>query len=192
MKKDNREECEVWKDIIGYEGYYQVSDHGRVRSLDREVPLGKSTKKIKGKIRKQVVHKLGYPMLNLSKNKEVKGHLVHRLVALHFVDNVNGHPEINHINGIKDDNRATNLEWCTREHNINHGTRTEKVRQKRSKRVKGVNVETGEVITLNSTREAVNKGYSYGSVAAACRGVYNRGGGNLYRGHKWSYEEENK
>ena len=124
MKKDNREECEVWKDIIGYEGYYQVSDHGRVRSLDREVPLGKSTKKIKGKIRKQIVHKLGYPMLNLSKNKEMKGYLVHRLVALHFVDNVNGHPEINHINGIKDDNRATNLEWCTRDQNLEHARNT--------------------------------------------------------------------
>ena len=123
-KKDNREECEVWKDVVGYEGYYQVSDYGRVRSLDREVPLGKSTKKIKGKIRKQVLHNLGYPMLNLYKNKEAKGCLVHRLVALHFVDNVNGYQEINHINGIKDDNRATNLEWCTRSQNLKHARDT--------------------------------------------------------------------
>ena len=122
MAKINREEYEVWRDIKGYEGHYQVSNLGRVRSLDREVPLGKTTKKIKGKIRKQVPHKIGYLALNLSKNKEVKGYLVHRLVALHFVDNVNEYPEVNHINGIKDDNRATNLEWCTRKQNLKHAT----------------------------------------------------------------------
>ena len=124
MPKINREEYEVWRDIKGYEGHYQVSNLGRVRSLDREVPLGKTTKKIKGKIRKQVLHKLGYPTLNLSKNKEVKGYLVHRLVALHFVDNVNEYPEVNHIDGDKTNNIHTNLEWCTRKENINHAIDT--------------------------------------------------------------------
>ena len=130
MGKINQDQYEVWKDVVGYEGYYQVSNLGRVRSLDREVPLGETTKKNKGKIRKQVPHKKGYLMLNLSKNKEVKGYLVHRLVALHFVDNPNDYPEVNHINGIKDDNRAANLEWCTRKQNLSHAVEVGLMNQK--------------------------------------------------------------
>ena len=160
MAKINHEEFEVWKDVVGYEGHYQVSDHGRVRSLDREVPLGKSTKKIKGKIRKQVLHKLGYPMLNLSKNKEVKGDLVHRLVALHFVDNVNGYPEINHINGIKDDNRATNLEWCTRRENLQHAYDTGLVNQQGSDSV-NAKLSDDEVLEIRELYKTGRYTYEY-------------------------------
>ena len=177
-------ENEVWKDVAGYEGYYQVSNKGNVRSVERIV----RGRKYGGRTLRPAHDIGGYLYVVLSKNGVTKNKKVHRLVAEAFIPNPNNYLEINHKDEDKTNNHVENLEWCTREHNINHGTRTEKVRQKRSKRVKGVNVETGEIITLNSTREAVNKGYSYGSVAAACRGVYNRGGGNLYRGHRWSYE----
>ena len=178
-------EKEIWKDVVGYDGRYKVSNKGNVRSVARKDSIGR---KRGGRTLKSRDNGHGYLRLDLYKNGIRKSKRVHRLVAEAFIPNHNNYLEINHKDENKTNNHVENLEWCTREHNINHGTRTEKVRQKRSKRVKGVNVETGEVITLNSTREAVNKGYSYGSVAAACRGVYNRGGGNLYRGHRWSYE----
>ena len=123
-----------------------------------------------------------------------KNKYVHRLVAEAFIPNPNNYLEINHKDEVKDNNNVENLEWCTSEYNKNHGKRTKKATQKLSKRVKGVNVETGEVITFNSTMEARRKGYY--AVSKACRGVYKSnsvgkliGDGCTYKGYRWSYEE---
>lgn len=124
MPKINQEEYEVWRDINGYEGIYQISDLGRVKSLERIVKSGNKMRKLKERIRTPVKHKLGYMCLNLSKESEIKGHLIHRLVATHFLPNPNGYPEVNHIDGDKTNNIHTNLEWCTRKENINHAIDT--------------------------------------------------------------------
>ena len=188
-------DSEVWKGVAGYEGVYQVSNLGRVRSVDRLVKYSDGRKyTYKGKIIKPTCDKGGYTTVNLYKNGKVKGKYIHRLVAEAFIPSHNNYLEINHKDEDKTNNHVANLEWCTREYNINYGKRTEKASQAQSKRVKAVNVETGEVIRFRSTMEAGRKGYAHGAVSSACRGVYKSGigkligDGHLYRGHKWSYE----
>ena len=114
---------EIWKDIAGYEGWYQVSNMGRVRSVDRTVYFkdGRRSRFYKGKILKLKYHN-GYQMVNLLKNKELFVACVHRLVLETFVPPVEGKTWCNHKNGIKSDNRAENLEWCTPSENNQHAT----------------------------------------------------------------------
>ena len=181
-------ESEVWKDVVGYEGLYQVSNKGNIYSVERKDTLGRNWG---GLILKPVCDPRGYLKVVLHKNGIRKDKRIHRLVTEAFIPNQNNCLEINHKDEIKTNNHVENLEWCTREHNINHGERTEKARQKLSKRVKAVNVKSGEIITFSSTMEARNKGYS-SAVSEACRGVYNKGigDGHFYRGYQWYYEEE--
>lgn len=108
---------EIWKDIEGYEGLYQVSNLGRVKSLDR---LGATGYKLKGKMRKLWYIKQGYQRVGLNKDSHKINYLVHRLVAQAFIPNKENKPFINHKNGIKDDNGVDNLEWCTDEENQSH------------------------------------------------------------------------
>ena len=184
-------EHEVWKDIKGYEGQYQVSNKGNIHSVERKNSRGR---KCGGRILKPGYDKNGYLLVSLYKNGKSKTKKIHRLVLETFVPNPNGLPEVNHKDENKTNNELSNLEWCTSRYNTNYGTLIERL----SKKVKAVNVKTGEVLTFNSTIEAGRKGYSQSRVAAACRGVYKSGsgkligGGNLYRGYKWYYEEENK
>ena len=109
---------EEWKNIIGYEGIYQVSNFGRVRSLDRYLYFGSQYCLFKGKIMKQSNLK-GYRTVMLSNNNHRKRFLVHRLVGLAFIENINNKPQIDHINGIKSDNRVDNIRWVTDKENSN-------------------------------------------------------------------------
>ena len=183
-------EGEVWKDVVGYEGLYKVSNKGNVYSVGR---INSQCKKIGGIILKPGYTRGGYLLVNLCENGKVKSKYIHRLVLEAFVENPNNLPEVNHLDEIKDNNELSNLEWCDSSYNINYGTRTERV----SKKVRAVNVETGEVLTFSSISEAGRKGYSCGNVSEACRGVYKSntgklmgGDGHTYRGHRWSYTEE--
>ena len=187
-------ENEVWKDIAGYEGFYKVSDKGNVYSVERIDSRGR---RIGGIILKPRYARDGYIQAGLCKNGMRKYKYVHRLVSEAFIPNPESLPEINHIDEVKDNNNVENLEWCTREHNLNHGTRTERAVQAQSKKVRAVNIKTGEVIRFKSTSEAGRKGYNKGGVSAACRGYYKDGrtgkligGGCIYRGHRWYYEED--
>lgn len=114
---------EIWKDIKDYEGLYQVSNLGRVRSLDRvinyNIENGKKVKR-KGKILKQRSNWNNYLYIHFSKNSKIKLFIVHRLVAEAFIPNPNNLPQVNHIDGNKFNNRVDNLEWCTAKENIIH------------------------------------------------------------------------
>src|SRR5699024_4018323 len=120
-------EEEVWKDEKGYEGLYEVSNHGRVKSLARLVEYvdGRSYFKDE-KILSTPPNTDGYPATLLIKNKRKKSHRVHRLVAKACVEIPNSYDEVNHIVDIKDNNHVSNLEWCSRVHNKNHGTAMER------------------------------------------------------------------
>ena len=115
---------EVWKDIEGYEGFYKVSNLGRIKSVARQVKYQNSLKNVKEKIKKTFVGKQGYERVELSKNGVNKKYNVHRLVAETFIDKDNDSLEVNHINGIKKDNRTENLEWVTRSENELHAYKT--------------------------------------------------------------------
>ena len=111
---------EVWKDIKGYEGRYQISNFGNVRSLSRKVKFGNQTRIVKGKILKQKTKKTGYKFIQLRNNMKEYDFHIHRLVALHFVDGYAENMDVNHIDGNKENNNASNLEWCSRKQNIIH------------------------------------------------------------------------
>jgi len=115
---------EIWKDIKGYEGYYQVSTLGRVKSLDRIV-LAKDKRKInyKGKILKLLTARK-YISVSLNKSGEFKSPSVHRIVAETFIDNPLLKQEVNHMDGNKYNNHVDNLEWCTRKENDDHARKT--------------------------------------------------------------------
>ena len=115
---------EYWCDVNGYEGIYQVSNLGRVRSLDREIKR-KNGKKllIKGQPLKVHLNRRGYLRINLRKDGKDTNHTVHRLVAKAFIPNPEDKPQVNHLNGVKTDNNVCNLEWCTRAENIEHAYR---------------------------------------------------------------------
>lgn len=110
---------EEWRDIKGYEGAYMVSSLGRVKSLDRVVTtcLGTS-RRVKGKIVYCGKLRNGYTMVSLYKDGKTKDEMVHRLVAGAFLDKPKGAEEVNHINHKRDDNRKSNLEWCTHHENM--------------------------------------------------------------------------
>lgn len=103
---------EKWLDIVGYENYYQVSNKGNIRSLDREVACNTGITFLKGKLLKPVLDIQGYLKIGLSKNNKTSNFLISRLVALHFIPNPLNLPEVNHLYE-KDDNRVESLEWSS-------------------------------------------------------------------------------
>lgn len=112
---------EIWKDIKGYEGHYQISNTGRVKSLDRYVASKNgSLRKEKEKIRKTHLDKYGYLYVILCKQGVSEKMLLHRLVAEAFLPNPNALPVVNHKNEKRDDNRVENLEWCTVQYNVRY------------------------------------------------------------------------
>ena len=115
---------EVWKDIINYEGLYQISNLGNLRSVDRVV-AGKNntTRRVKGCIIKPFCFK-GYSCVKLSKNNKTKHFKLHRLVILcfNYVDDYQNF-DVNHLDGNKQNNLLTNLEWCSRLENIVHAVK---------------------------------------------------------------------
>jgi hypothetical protein len=111
---------EIWTSVKGYEGIYEISSYGRLRSLDRIVRhYSGGDKKIKGKLYKGGLTR-GYIAYGLSKNGKMETGYAARLVAINFIPNPENKKEVNHINGIKTDNRIENLEWVTGKENMQH------------------------------------------------------------------------
>lgn len=143
--------CEIWKDVEDYKGLYQVSNLGRVRSVDRVVVYSDGIPHLhKSRILK-FYEVRGYSYVTLSKDNKSSHYRVHRLVAEAFVPNINNLSEINHINEDKSDNRASNLEWCDSWYNMHYGKMqfnnvgrelSDDTRRRISKSLKGHKVST--------------------------------------------------
>lgn len=115
---------EKWKDIVGYEGYYQISNFGRVKSLDRnETNVNGITRKLKGSLKGTFISNYGYVLVTLSKNCKNMAYAVHRLVAEAFILHPNYLDEVNHKDRNKKNNFLSNLEWCTSRENTHHARR---------------------------------------------------------------------
>lgn len=164
---------EVWKDIKGYEGLYQVSDLGRVRSLK----FGKERLLVGRK------NTYGYLQVKLCKDGKMKSCLVHRLVAQAFIPNPNGLQEVNHKDECKTNNVVTNLEWCEHKYNMNYGTGHERSAKAKSKAVYQYTLNGSLVKLYPSVNEAERiTGYNNGNIVNCCNGKYKQAYGYL-----WSY-----
>jgi hypothetical protein len=106
---------EIWKGVVGFETHYEISNLGRLRRI---------SKTLKGGIINAKPQRDGYIVGDMSVNGFSKKYIIHRLVAIAFIPNPENKPEVNHINGIKGDNRVENLEWVTRSENTIHAYST--------------------------------------------------------------------
>lgn len=195
---------EVWKDIKGYEGYYQVSNLGRVKSLVRIVYDDKGNKHVNTeKILSQSDDCHGYYKVSLCKDGKSKTMKVHRLVAFAFLENENNFNCVNHKDENKKNNNVNNLEFCTHRYNCNYGTAIEKRNLSRNnkeiakgfcKKVYQYNAKDELIKIWDSSISTKEFGFIPSCVSACCRGRI-----KTHRGFKWSYydlhnssEEEKK
>lgn len=184
---------ELYAPIKGFEGFYEVSTWGNVRSSDRIVNGNCGSKYLKrGKILKQHFIKKGYLRLNLCVNNISKKFLVHRLVAETFIPNPDNLPQVNHKDEDKTNNRVENLEWCTNDYNIHYGTALERgaksrINGKRSKKVYQYDLQGNLIKIWDSTMETGRNGYTQGNVSACCNGKH-----RTHKGFIWSYKKLNK
>ena len=200
----NKASEEVWKPIEGYEGLYEVSDKGNVRSLDRYVYTGAAGMvRRKGVFMKQQTNKKGYKTVMLHDSSRVRSTTVHRLVAEAFIPNPDNKSQVNHIDTDKTNNSVSNLEWNTQEENMAHAKKHNLFKNKTEKQIKACakNLEKayikrrrpvdmytldGHYIkTFESIRKASAETNTSGShITSVCKGYRGSSGG-----YKWKYTE---
>lgn len=142
---------EEWRDVVGYEGCYAVSNTGVVKSLDRLCIKNNGVKyRLKGKTIKQRVSRGGYVSVALVRNGEYKTFSVHRVVASSFLNNKSNKPQVNHIDGNKENNVAKNLEWVTCSENIIHAIKTGLLPIKRGVNRSNSKLDDMKVLTIKT------------------------------------------
>ena len=160
---------ETWAKIKGFENY-EVSESGFVRNT------------ITGKVLKPTLNTWGYPSITLCADGKRKYVPVHRLVAVTFIPNPEGLPEVNHLDENKTNNAVWNLEWTTKKANINHGTRTARAREKMFKRVAQY-LPNGDLLKVwSSAKEAEQEGFCHSAISECCHGKRKSHGG-----YAWGY-----
>jgi len=183
---------EVWKPVVGYEGLYEVSNLGRVKSCtktvyrDRRGPIT-----FQEKIMKPTVTYKGYLTIDLRNHGRRKGGFVHRLVAKAFIENPENKEQVNHINGNKKDNRVENLEWATNQENMVHAYKlnlktSDAAAEARRQKIEQLDMKGNIVNSFNSIKEAYEI-TKINNISAVCRGVREKAGG-FY----WKYADEGK
>ena len=186
---------ENWKDIENYEGLYQISDCGRVKSLARDIYCQNGTfhHHMEEKILVQRIEKHGYARVNLYLNGESKTMKVHRLVAEAFIPNPENKPQVNHKDENPLNNCVDNLEWCTASYNVNYGTRTARAVQNRRYPKLGNHPRAKQVfcVELNKTFDCAKRveeelGIWETSIIKVCKGK-----GKTAGGFHWKYADEN-
>lgn len=159
---------EEWRDIQEYEGLYQVSSLGRVKSLGK----GNSNNS-KEKILKLDKNYKGYLQINLYKDGKLKHYRVHRLVANAFIPNPNNYEEINHKDENKENNCVENLEWCNRQYNAEYS---------KAKQVQQYTLDDKLINTFPSTHEIERQlGYSCGNISRCCNGKIKKAYGFIWK-----------
>lgn len=168
---------EVWKDIPGYEGLYQASSYGRVRGLKRCV----GGRMQRAMILKQSTHRDGYLKIGLYKDHRRKDFQTHRIIALTFIPNPKGFPQINHKDENKSNNHIDNLEWCTGSYNCKYGHRNDKAIAMCSVRVAQLDLNGNRIAEYPSMKEAKRiTGVSNSHICNVCHGHRRMAGG-----YKW-------
>jgi len=188
---------EIWKDIEGYEGIYQVSNCGRIKGLQRFASRKSGgSVSVKETIRKQGNNGHGYAFVPLSSGGVVRNYYVHRLVATAFIPNPERKNTVNHISGIKADNRVENLEWATQSENSQHGFDTGLIVQNRGKDNPGSRpvlqfASNGELVAeYVSLQDAFEKtGIHSQNIGCACTGKYMQSGGFTWKYKEAKYEK---
>ena len=179
---------EEWRNIEVFEGYYMISNLGRVKSLERMKWNGRGYQKVPEKILKGRDNGHGYLRVNLCKEGKVKQHLVHVLVATAFLPNPDNLPEVNHKDENKQNNCVENLEWCSHSYNNKYNDKAKKVGKKRSKPVYSVDKESGLIMWWQSAHEAERcTGIPHQNIIKCCKGKLNSAGN-----HIWFYADDNE
>lgn len=174
---------EIWKDIKDYEGLYQISSLGRVRSLDRLVSIHNSMRIAKGQVINQHITKSGYCVVNLYKGNKRKALQVHRLVAQAFIPNPDNLPQVNHKSEVKTENFVENLEWCDQSYNVSYNGLPRKRGRALRKPIIQMDLDGNEIFGWLSLRDCQSiTGYHRGFIADVCNGKYSQA-----YGYKWKY-----
>lgn len=176
---------EIWKDVVGYEGYYQVSNLGNVRSIDRHVKgngLTAEKQLKKGKMLKQFL-KQGSWSVTLRKEGTYKFKYTYRLVAEAFIPNPNNLPLVNHIDEDRTNPRVDNLEWCDYSYNITYNGASKRAGKSRNKKVIQYDKEMNEIARYDSIGDAAKAvGAHQQNISQSCSGKQ-----GYCRGFIWKY-----
>lgn len=179
---------EIWKDIEGYEGLYQVSNLGRVKSLERWRKGNTKPVLIKEKIKIPRDNGRGYFITFLYKNNKQRNEYIHRLVAMAFIPNPDNLPQVNHKDENKANNCVDNLEWCTCKYNNGYGTKRERLtltnrnNKKTSTPILQFDLDGNFIKEWPSMREVSRSGVARcENVYRACAGIYKQANGFIWR-----------
>jgi len=194
LKINEMQEKEIWKDVVGYEGIYQVSDIGNVRSLDRVLPHDRNGNKrfVNGKSINKYICSSGYYVVSMGNSKNHIKRYCHKLVLEAFTPNPENKLQGNHIDGIKSNNKLSNLEWVTPKENIAHAFRIGLARggsfgkfgekHHRSKAILQFDKNNNYIAEFGSIREAArSNNLSDSNIVKALKGTFNYCGSFIWK-----------